>query len=102
MIVYDTGEEDTQNGIYLVTKIMTEEEEENEKTVPSSGSGGDGVDNVDGDVCTLLIHIGSAVLSSVALLVSKQISWSNFKLEKHPSRCSPRLYIRSTFFPYFY
>ena len=63
MILYDSGKEETENGIYLVANKKEEEEEEEEAAT----------DKEDGDVCTLLIQIGASIFSSVALLVAKQI-----------------------------
>ena len=62
MILYDSGKEENENGIYLVANKKEEEEEEEAAT-----------DKEDGDVCTLLIQIGASIFSSVALLVAKQI-----------------------------
>ena len=61
MILYNSGKEEKENGIYLVAN---KKEEEGEETT---------TDNEDGDVCTLLIQIGASIFSSVALLVAKQI-----------------------------
>ena len=64
MILYDSGKEENENGIYLVANKKEEEEEEEEEAA---------TDKEDGDVCTLLIQIGASIFSSVALLVAKQI-----------------------------
>ena len=57
VIVYNNGEKgDAHNGIYIVTRQKPTDK-----------------DTVGGAVCTLLLQIGASVISSVALLVAKQV-----------------------------
>ena len=68
IILFNNGEKGhIHNGIYVISNILsTQAQEEEETTV------GD-IDIEDGEVCTLLTQIGASLLSTVALLVAKQI-----------------------------